>query len=244
MKKKKIEICSIIPARSGSKTIKNKNILKINNFPMMSYSIYASKKSKFINKTLFTSDSKKYIRIAKKFKPDFLHLRSKKNASDIATDLDFLKEVKKYLTKEFNYNPDLFVLLRANTPTRNVKDIDNAIKIFLKNKSKYTGLRSVSLMSETSYKTFYIKNKKLVGIMKKSFDIDNLNLPKEKFKKTYSGNGCIDIIKSENIDKGILNGNKVYAYVPKNLCIDIDYFDDIETAKILIKKKNYLKIKI
>ena len=53
----KNKVLCIIPARSGSKTIKNKNIYKINGSELISYSIQFSKKLKFLNKIIFSSDS-------------------------------------------------------------------------------------------------------------------------------------------------------------------------------------------
>ena len=97
---KKLKICAVIPARSGSKTIKNKNIIKILGHPLFAYSIGIAKKSKFIDKVVFTSDSNHYLNLASKYKPDILHKRSKKNSSDKATDLDFLKEIINYLDKK------------------------------------------------------------------------------------------------------------------------------------------------
>ena len=242
MIKKKFKIFAIIPARSGSKNVKNKNIIKIEGAPMLAYSLVAAKKSKLINKIIFSSDSKKYLRIAKKYKPDILHLRSKKSSSSKATDYDFLKEIYLYLKKINSSLPDIFVLLRPNTPTRIIKDINNSISFFVKNYKKFSALRSVSQMSETSYKTFYIKNGKLCSVMNNNFNIDRLNLPKERFKKTYYGNGCIDIIKCSNLKKGITHGNKVYGYITKNIYVDVDYINDIKLAKYFIKDKKYISV--
>lgn len=239
---KKIEICAIIPARSGSKQIKDKNILKFNGKPSLYFSIKAALKAKSINRVLFSSDSKKYLNIAKKYKPDFLHLRSKKNSKSNSTDLDFLIEIYHYLIKEFNYRPDVFALLRANNPTKSMRDINSAISVFSKNFNRYSSLRSVNIMSETSYKTFYIKKCILHGVMTNSTKVDKLNLPKEKFGNTFSGNGCIDLIKTDNIKNKILHGKKCYAYVTKDICVDIDYKNDITYANYILKNfKNYIK---
>ena len=71
--KKKLTTCAVIPARSGSKIVKDKNIVKLNGHPIMSYSISIAKKSTQIDKVVFSSDSKKYLNIAKKYKPDIIH---------------------------------------------------------------------------------------------------------------------------------------------------------------------------
>ena len=67
------EIWAIIPARSGSKGLKNKNIKLLKGVPLIGYSITAAVKNKYIKKVIFSSDSNKYISIAKKFKCDFYH---------------------------------------------------------------------------------------------------------------------------------------------------------------------------
>ena len=236
---KNIEICAIIPARSGSKQIKHKNIFKFNGKPSLYYSIKAAKLSKKINKIVFSSDSKKYLSIASKYKPHILHLRSKVNSRSTATDLDFLSEIYKYLYRKLNYKPDVFALLRANSPTKSMKDINNAINLFLKNYNKFSSLRSVNLMNETSYKTYYIKKNTLISVMTNKSKIDNTNIPKEKFRNTFAGNGCIDLIKTSNLKKRILYGNKCYAFIPKHRCVDIDYKDDISIANFTLKNFNY-----
>ena len=62
---KKKNCLAVILARGGSKGIKNKNIKEINNHPLISYSIYAALKSKYIDKIIVSSDSNKIRNIAK-----------------------------------------------------------------------------------------------------------------------------------------------------------------------------------
>ena len=64
-------------------------------------------------------------------------------------------------------------------------------------------------------------------------------MPKEKFRNTFAGNGCIDLIKTNNLKKKILYGNKCYAFIPKHTCVDIDYKDDISIANFTLKNFNY-----
>ena len=59
----KNEFWALIPARSGSRGIKNKNIRKISGIPLIGYSLKIASKCKKIKKTIFSSDSKKYLQI-------------------------------------------------------------------------------------------------------------------------------------------------------------------------------------
>ena len=63
---KKKKILGIIPARKGSKSIKNKNLLKINNKTLIEIAINSAKKSKFLSDIVVTSDNLKILNLAKK----------------------------------------------------------------------------------------------------------------------------------------------------------------------------------
>ena len=97
----------MIPARSKSKSIKNKNIIKINGKPILAYSILAAKKLRFVKKIIVSSNSIKYLRIAKKYGANLLHLRSEKLSGDKTTDLEvfkgFLKDAEKKELKLLNF---------------------------------------------------------------------------------------------------------------------------------------------
>lgn len=229
----------LIPARSKSKSIKNKNIIKINDKPILAYSILAAKKLRFVKKIIVSSDSIKYLRIAKKYGANLLHLRSEKLSGDKITDLEvfkgFLKDAKK---KELKL-PEFFIHLRPTTPFRDIKVLKKGIDLFLKNKRKYSAMRSVGLMSFPSQKTMRIKNKKLCSVIKIDFDMDKLNKPRNFYDKSFMPNGYIDIIKTENILNNKIHGNKVLPFVIDKEIPDIDSKKDLHFAEFLMKKKNY-----
>ena len=69
-------IC-IIPARSGSKRIKNKNIFLFEGKPIIYYAITAAKKSNLFKRIIVSTDSKKIAKIAIKYGSTFLRLGTK-----------------------------------------------------------------------------------------------------------------------------------------------------------------------
>ena len=83
-------IIAIIPARSGSKGLKNKNIKKLGDTHLIGYPIRAALKSKMIDTVVFSSDSKEYLEIAKLYEPDILDLRPERLASDTAKRADLI----------------------------------------------------------------------------------------------------------------------------------------------------------
>ena len=101
----------IIPARSGSKKIKNKNIIKFKGKPLLAHSIISGKKLK-LGKVVVSSDSKEYLKIAFKFGADLLHLRPKKFSKDKTSDLEVFKNFLAYVKKK-KITPPRFVHCRS-----------------------------------------------------------------------------------------------------------------------------------
>ena len=231
----KPKIIAIIPARSGSKSIKDKNIKILNGKPLIAWSIQTCLKSKFINRVVVSTDSKKYAKIAKKYGANEIIIRPKNISKDKSTDYEAILHMIHNL-KYSSY--DLIAHIRPTTPQRNVFDMDRAIKIFAT--SKYNSLRSVHEMSETAYKSFEIyKKNKLKPIANLKFSLDDLNKPRQAFKNTYAANGVIDIYRKEFILKNKkLFGNKVMAYITKHT-EEVDSVEQFKYINYLLKKNNY-----
>ena len=106
------KIIAIIPARGGSKLLKNKNIKKLFGKPLICYSIEIAKKCKFIDRVIVSSDSKKIIKIAKKIGAEAPFIRPKAYAKDRSTDYGVFKHCLTWLSDNENYKPDLVLHLR------------------------------------------------------------------------------------------------------------------------------------
>ena len=227
----KPKIIAIIPARSGSKSIKDKNIKILNGKPLIVWSIQTCLKSKFINKVIVSTDSKKYAKIAKKCGAHEIIIRPKSISKDKSTDYEAIFHAI-YNLKYYSY--DLIAHIRPTTPQRSVSEIDRAIKIF--SKSKYDSLRSVHKMPETAYKSFEIyKKNELKSIANLKFSLDDLNKPRQAFKDTYVANGVIDIYRKKFIlENKKLFGRKVMAYITK-LTEEVDSLEQFKYINYLLK---------
>jgi len=235
----KNEFWVIIPARSGSKSIINKNIKLINNKPLIAYSLLAAKKNKHFKKIIFSSDSIKYFNIAKKYSNFFFHKRNKKTSHDNVTEIQVLQDFIKIYSKKNEFLPKFFVSFRPTSPIRYQNTINKALKIFINKEKKYSGLRSVSLMSQTSLKTHRIVKKKLCALTKKDFNIEKYNLPRQSYPKTYESNGAIDIYKTKNILNGSGLGNKVFPFIVNDINSDIDNLDEFKYVEHFMKKNKF-----
>ena len=91
--KKKFKILGVIGIRSGSKGIKNKNILPFNGQPLVARILKTALKSKYINRLIISTDSKKYAKISKKYGAEIPFLRPKKLSGDKAHELEFINDL-------------------------------------------------------------------------------------------------------------------------------------------------------
>ena len=235
-----IKIISFIPARSGSKGIKDKNLTKLNNKAIIHWAIETSLKSKLIEQTFFSSNSSKYIKLAKKYSSIFLIKRSPKLSKDFSIDYDVIKDFLKFL-HNINIFPDIIVHLRPTTPIRDAKVVDEAIRFFLKNK-KYSSLRSVHKMSETAYKSLKIsKNGNLVPSIGNYKSLDQINLSRQLYPETYQANGYVDIYRVKNFLKNrSLLGKNSFPFIT-GFQAELDTPEDLKFLKFMLNldvKKN------
>ena len=128
-------LCSIC-ARGGSKGVKDKNIKKFCGKPLIFFTINQAKKSKLFNKIVCSSDSKKILKISKKYGVDLAINRPKEISSDKIPKIEAIKHLAVNAEKFFKTRFDLIVDLDVTAPLRSLKDIKNAIKIMSNKKKK------------------------------------------------------------------------------------------------------------
>ena len=117
-----MNILAIIPARSGSKSVVNKNIRLINNKPMMAYSIEHALNSKLINRVIVSTDSEEYAEIARQYGAEVPFIRPAEYATDTALDIDVFRHALTFLKETEGYEADIVVQLRPtyHTETRRI----------------------------------------------------------------------------------------------------------------------------
>ena len=183
-------IVGLIPARSGSKGIEDKNIKPLGGYPLMAWSIVVSKAC--CGHTVVSTDSEEYARIAMTYGAEVV-MRPSYLASDTSTDYDYLW----HTLQEFPATM-CFVLLRPTTPFREVRQVKKAISLVIDNWTLITGLRSVEQLSEPVEKMLRINNQgSLEGINKQP--VDMANLPRQFWSPSYKANGYVDIVKANSL---------------------------------------------
>ncbi|HEB62613.1 MAG TPA: acylneuraminate cytidylyltransferase family protein, partial [Bacteroidetes bacterium] len=117
------KILAIIPARGNSKGLPQKNIINLNGKPLIAWTIEASLKSKYITKTIVSSDSDTILKIAKKYGANTL-----KRPVQYSTDQASSEVVVKHAMKSINKKYDYIILLQPTSPLRDKTAIDNAFE--------------------------------------------------------------------------------------------------------------------
>ncbi len=218
-----MKILCLIPARKNSSRLKKKNVLNFCGKPLFEWTLIFSKKIKFFNKIVVSTDDEKILNYKKKYpKIEFLKRPksiSKKNTSMsevIKYNLDFQK-------KKFNQNFDAIVIMQPTSPLRKIKTINGAIKKFIKYKPNY--LASVSKIKQTQNPKMLIERKN-----KNFFQKQNISLINNDKKKYYYLDGGVIFIfnlrnKKFNFSK---KGLFIEVNFPENL--DINTIDDFKLA--------------
>ena len=233
-----IKILTLIPARSGSKGIKDKNIKLLKGKPLIQYSIEQAKNSKYstMMRIIVSTDSEKYSKISKNLGAEVPFLRPSEISQDLSADYQFVKHALDYLEKEENYIPDIILQLRPTQPLRKVKDIDDCLDIFIQNRDKYDSLRSIAKFEKSPYKMYSIEGKNLIPLFREINGIkEPYNECRQHLPETYLHIGYIDIFNSSIVKKGTISGDRVYPYVLENEeIVDIDTAEDWERAEKLL----------
>jgi CMP-N-acetylneuraminic acid synthetase len=232
-----MRIISIIPARSGSKRVKNKNIKKLMGLPLLAHTVIHSLNSKLISRTIVSTDSKKYANIAQNYGAEVPFLRPDNISGDRSTDLECFKHCLSFLKKNENYVPDIIVHLRITYPIREKNIIDNCIKLFLKKKN-YHSLRTISKSEDPIEKMWYKrKDNSIFNPLTKN--TENHSVSDQSLPQSYHQNNCVNLLRVKNtILKNKIAGTKILGYEMQHN-FDIDYPEDLKKIKqYLAKNKN------
>ena len=232
-----MNIVCFIFARGGSKGIKNKNIKKLNRKPLIAYSIEKAKKIKSINDIIVSTDSERIKNISKFFGAQVPFLRPKGLAADNSPEILSWKHAIKSYERLKKKKIDIFISLPTTAPLVKSKTVKNAIEFFIKKKSQFDLLLSITDTNHfPQFNMVYCRKNNLVDLIDKRKTITNRQKVKNIFNITTGFyistpkfiNKC-----NNSIFKGRISGYKIN----KLEAIDIDDIYDFKYADYLIKNE-------
>lgn len=225
---------ALIPARSGSKGLKDKNIIDLCGKPLMAYSIEPAIESGLFDQVIVSTDSEHYADIARRYGSSVI-MRSAELASDTATSFEVIADV---LHRQVNM-PDELVLLQPTSPMRTVKHIHEAVSLFESNWDDFDFLVSVKQAEHVKDLVNMIDD----DMSLKYFDKDFSNYRRQAYHD-YSPNGAFFMAKPEAyLKQKHFFGARSIAYMMSDVdSVDIDHALDYELAKIIMNKRLHVKI--
>ena len=225
---------AIIPAREGSKRIKNKNIKIFNYKPIISHVIKKLKKSKLFFKIYVSTDSLKIKKIAEKNGAIVPFIRSKSLSNDLSSSRDVINNMINFLEKK-NVKFEYICSVYPTSIFITKKILHKAYKILLKNKSKFVfGAIPFSSPIERNFRLN--KNGFLKSGMKKKYIKTHTN----NLEQSFYDSGQFYFGRKKNFlkKKAIFEKNNIAIKFKTYECVDINNIEDWEFAKILFKYKN------
>jgi CMP-N-acetylneuraminic acid synthetase len=219
----------LIPARCGSKGIKNKNIIDLCGKPLIAYTIEAALLSKVCDVVMVSTDSQEIAEVSVSYGASVPFFRSASTALDESSTLDAVLEV----IDCYNNIGQTFqniILLQPTSPLRTAEDIKDAYQFF--QSLDRQGVASVNLTDESILHFREMDSKqKLCRVV----NIDD-NLPRQKMKKTYYVNGAIYINRASDINENLIFNQNPYGYLMnRQNSVDIDSYQDLNYAKYLLQ---------
>ena len=245
------KILFIIPARSSSKRVKNKNIRNIGKSSLIENKIKTCLKTK-IGDVVVTTDSKKIANVSKKIGAKVPFLRPKKYSTSTATMMSSVLHLLRFLKDNSKELPGFIAIMPPTYPFISPNSIKRAFTK-IKNNNKLVSICAFSESNEHPYS--YVKNdKKLKFNILKYAGKKLLNYERtQDYPKAFVLSGAIRISrisyflkhlknKSSSIKNYVIDFNSCLGFkISKREAYDINDKNDFNIAKFLEKNKKIFK---
>lgn len=232
-----MKVLGIIPARGGSKGLRDKNIRSLLGKPVIYYTIKHALNSKVIDKVVVSTENAKIAKIAERYGAQVIK-RPKELATDKAPIELSLRHVVKYLERR-GYLPDFIVLLLANVPLRGEGIIEKAVNYLIET-------RADSVLSFKEVGKFHPewmfrldKDKRIVSFMESKV------FRRQDLSPLYIHDGAVVVIKRDVLMR-TEGKSGLYSFMGEDIrgivqdgyhTVDIDSLLDLEVAKVLLNNK-------
>ncbi len=223
-------VLGLIPARGGSKGIKNKNIIEVNGVPLIAYTVIEAGKSRYLDDVVVTTDSQRIKSISESYGAQAPFLRPIELAGDRSATLEAVLHAVRSL-ESMGQSYDIVVLLQATSPLRTSEDMDQAIELFVEKNGQ--GVAAVSEVTDPPVLMRTLEEGgRLSKWLKQSSTIRRQDMP-----KTYRINGSIYINLVSEIKEGLsFNDNPIGFVMERSHSVDVDEESDLWLVEYYLGK--------
>lgn len=231
-----MEILALIPARAGSKRVKDKNVSLLGGKPLIAYTVEAALTSHLIERVVVSTNSKQIAEISKGCGADAPFIRPESISQDDSTEMEFFEHALGWFMEHEGYEPDLIVQLYPTSPFRKAETIDRAIEEIQRYPEAHS-LRSVTLCTEHPYKMWVIENSRLKPFVKGN-DRNMHTRSYHLLPEVYIQNASIYITKPSTIkNTGTPIGDIVIPFpMDERESIDINTPLDLQFAEMVLRE--------
>lgn len=222
-----MKVLAVIPAKSVSKRIPNKNMKPLAGKPMIAYILETITHVKGIDKIVVSTDSSKIARLAQKYGAEVPFLRPKELTRDDTPALSVLQHVVFELKGREGYYPDYVLLLYPTSPLLKKVRIEEALAIANERDSD-------SVVSGTLDKGHYWVE--VEGGWNRLYPIKQVNSQYQI--PLFKENGAIYLTKTGVLKKQYVADKADVVIMDEGENIDVDYPDDFKKVENIIKTKN------
>ena len=226
----------LVPARSGSKSIINKNMQIVGDYSLVARAIKAGIEAGIKN-TYISTNSLEYGNEAKAYGGKFEFLRPEKISKDKSTDNDYLEHFIKWC-QDHSVWFEYLVLLRPTSPFRETKIIKKALSVMQNLGETASSLRSAHIAPESPYKWFKRDNLGFFRSIDGKLSATEVNMPRQNFEDVFIPNGYIDILRWQNIVEGSFWGDNMFVF-KTDTCHEIDTKEQLDVCQIIASKENF-----
>jgi len=227
---------ALVPARSGSEGVPNKNVRLLGGHPLMAYTIASCRRCALIDRVIVSTDSTEYAKIAMSYGAEAPFLRPAELAGNESPDIDFVEHALNWLLDE-GAEPTHLVHMRPTTPFRTPSLVDDAIHSFL-DSTDATALRSVHEMSQSAYKSLEVAPNGWLRLLgSDGTALDEANIGRQSFPTTFIANGYVDVLSVDFIRATrLLHGDRVLPFRTQPV-LEVDTEDDLEHLEFQLTRE-------
>jgi CMP-N,N'-diacetyllegionaminic acid synthase len=221
-----VKVLALVPARAGSKSMPDKNVLSFRGRPLLAHSVEHGLQARNVDRVLVSTDSPRYREIALAAGAEAPFLRPAALAGDHSTDLEVFAHALQWLEEREGYRPDACVHLRPTYPTRRVEDVERAVEL-LRSDPAADSVRSVTPAPHTPYKMWRLQDDGSLRPLLAADRPEAYNLPRQVLPPVYLQNAAVDVVRAAVIrERASMTGSRVLAYVMDEV-LDLDRWPEL-----------------
>jgi CMP-N,N'-diacetyllegionaminic acid synthase len=235
-----MDILGLIPARSGSRGVPNKNTRYLMGKPLIAWAIEEALRSRHLTRVVVSTDCPNIASIAKGYGAEVPFLRPVELATDVSPDIEFMKHALSCLYEGGGYEPEIVVRLPPTAPLRTALHIDKGIEI-LWNTPNADSVRPITDAPKHPFKMWKITE----GFLEPAFGekITGLreahNMPRQLLPEVYIQTGAMDVVRVRTLTElNSTSGQRVsYFYMSPEDSVNIDSEIDFLFAEFLLARR-------